>query len=137
LLVVAGVMEIVNAFRHPHYGGFWMHLFAGILDLVCGGLLMAYPGAAALTLTLILAFFFIVGGTMRTISALMMHLPSSGWAVLSGMVDVILGIMLLAAWPFSGFWFLGLAVGIGLLFRGAWWSAFALAARKAPAVGGL
>jgi len=72
------------------------------------------------------------GGTMRAVSALMIELPSGGWAVLSGIVDVVLGIMLLAAWPFSGLWFLGLAVGIGLLFRGAWWSAFALAARKSP-----
>jgi len=132
LLLVSGVLEIINAIRHAHYGGFWMHLFAGILDLVCGGLLVAYPAAAALTLTLVLAIFFLVGGTMRAVSALMIELPSGGWAVLSGIVDVVLGIMLLAAWPFSGLWFLGLAVGIGLLFRGAWWSAFALAARKSP-----
>jgi uncharacterized membrane protein HdeD (DUF308 family) len=132
LLLVAGGMEMVNAFSHPHYVGFWMHLFAGILDMVCGLLFLAYPGAAAVTLTLILAFFFIVGGTMRTISALLMHLPSSTWAALSGIVDIALGIMLVVAWPASGFWFLGLAVGIGLLFRGAWWAAFALAAHKKP-----
>ena len=133
MLLISGVFEIINAFRHSHYGGFWMHLFAGILDIVCGALLVGYPAAAALTLTLILAIFFLVGGTMRTISALMIDLPNGGWAVLSGIVDVILGIMLLASWPISGLWFLGLAVGIGLLFRGAWWSAFALAARKSPA----
>ena len=134
LLLAAGVMEIINAFRHSHHGGVWMHLFEGILDIVCGVLLVAYPGAAALTLTLILALFFLVGGILRVVSALMINLPSGGWAVLSGFIDVVLGIMLLAAWPASGLWFLGLAVGIGLLFRGAWWSAFALAARKVPAV---
>lgn len=132
LLLIAGIFELGSAFRNAHYGGFWMHLFTGILDLVCGALLMAYPGVGALTLTLILSIFFLVGGAMRAISALMIDLPNGGWAVLSGGVDVILGIMLLAAWPASGLWFLGLAVGIGLIFRGAWWSAFALAARKAP-----
>ena len=133
LLLISGVFEIVNAIRHAHFGGFWMHLFAGILDIVCGALLVAYPAAAALTLTLILAIFFLVGGTMRAVSALMIDLPSGGWAVLSGIVDVVLGIMLLSSWPVSGVWFLGLAVGIELLFRGAWWSAFALSAHKSPA----
>ena len=132
LLIVAGVFELGSAFRNMHFGGFWMHLFTGILDIVVGSLLIAYPGAGALTLTLILAIFFLVGGAMRAISALMINLPSGSWAVLSGVIDVILGLILLTAWPVSGFWFLGLAVGIGLIFRGAWWSAFALAARNAP-----
>ena len=130
LLLVEGVLGIVHAFRNMHFGGFGMHLFTGILDLVCGALLVAYPGAGALTLTLILAIFFLVGGTMRIVGSLATHLPSAGWAVLSGIVDVILGIFLLSAWPVSGLWFLGLAVGIALIFRGAWWSAFALAARN-------
>lgn len=133
LLLLAGIFELISAFRNARFGGFWMHLFTGILDLVCGSLLMAYPGAGALTLTLILAIFFLVGGAMRGISALMINLPSGSWAVLSGFVDFVLGILLLSSWPFSGLWFLGLAVGIGLMFRGFWWTAFALSARKMPA----
>ena len=130
LLLIAGLFELGSAIRHAHYGGFAMHLFSGILDIVCGLLLVIFPGAGALTLTLILAIFFLVGGTMTAISALTTNIPNGGWAVLSGVVDVILGIFLLSSWPFSGLWFLGLAVGIGLIFRGAWWSAAALAARK-------
>jgi len=130
LLLLSGVFEVASAFRNARYGGFWMHLFMGILDLVCGSLLIAYPGAGALTMTLILAIFFLVGGAMQFISALMINLPNGGWAVLSGLVDIMLGIFLLSSWPVSGLWFLGLAVGIGLIFRGAWWAAFALAARK-------
>jgi len=126
------VFEIGSAFRNAHYGGFAMHLFTGILDLVCGLLLIAFPAAGALTLTLILAIFFLVGGVMTIVSSLMMHIPNGGWAVLSGIVDVILGFFLLTSWPVSGLWFLGLAVGIGLIFRGAWWSASALAIRKMP-----
>lgn len=132
LLLVAGLFELGSGFRNARYGGFWMHMFTGILSIVCGALLMAYPGAGALTLTLILSIYFLVGGAMRMISALMVELPSGSWAVLSGVVDVVLGIMLLASWPASGLWFLGLAVGIDLIFRGAWWAAFALSARKEP-----
>jgi uncharacterized membrane protein HdeD (DUF308 family) len=134
LLIIAGLLELFNGSRNAHFGGFWMHLFTGILDLVCGGLLMAYPAVGALTLTLILAIFFLVGGGVRAISALMINLPNGGWAVLSGILDIVLGVFLLCSWPFSGLWFLGLAVGISLIFRGFWWAAFALAVRKTPKV---
>lgn len=136
LLLVAGAFEISNAFRHVGYGGFFMHLFTGVLDIVCGGLLFAYPGAGAAGLTFILAIFFLVGGAMRGFSALIMRLPNGAWAVLSGIVDILLGMILLASWPVSAIWFLGLAVGIGLIFRGAWWTAFALSIHHSAEKGG-
>jgi len=130
LLLVAGVFEIGNAFRHTGYGGFWMHLFTGVLDVVCGSLLLAFPLAGAAALTFILAVLFLVGGPVRAISALMMKLPNGGWAVLSGVIDFLLGLTLLASWPISAIWFLGLCVGIALIFRGAWWMAFAISVHQ-------
>ena len=130
LLLIAGVFEFSNAFRHGGYGGFWMHLFTGVLDVICGALLVAFPLAGAAALTLILALFLLAGGAVRTISALMMKLPNGGWAVLSGVVDFLLGLILLVNWPLSAIWFLGLCVGIALIFRGAWWTAFALTVRQ-------
>ena len=126
ILIAAGAFEISNAFRHTTYSGFWMHLFVGSLDVVCGALLLAFPGAGAAALTLILAILFLVEGVVRTFSALIMRLPNSGLAVLSGVVDILLGFVLLSSWPVSALWFLGLCVGIALIFRGIWWSAFAL-----------
>ncbi len=130
LLLIAGGFEITNAFRHEKYGGFWMHLFTGILDLVCGAVLIAFPAAGAAALTLILAIFFMVGGAVRAISALMLKLPNGWWAVASGGIDFILGLILIASWPVSALWFLGLMVGFGLIFRGLWWVAFAVAVRE-------
>lgn len=129
LLLIAGVFEIGNAFRHTHYGGFWMHMFAGVLDLVTGALLLSYPAAGAAALTLILAIFFLVGGLVRLLSSLVTKVPNRGWGIASGIIDFLLGVVLLASWPVSALWFLGLCVGIGLIFRGIWWSAFALSAR--------
>jgi uncharacterized membrane protein HdeD (DUF308 family) len=132
LLLIGGAFEISNAFRHHSYSGFFMHLLTGVLDVVCGGILLAYPGAGAGALTLILALFFLVGGTVRVFSALFLHLPNTGWAILSGVVDVLLGFVLLGSWPVSALWFLGFCVGVGLIFRGAWWTAFALSMRGTP-----
>ena len=131
LLLVAGVFEIGNAFRHTHHGGFWMHLFAGVLDLVTGALLLFFPAAGAAALTLILAIFFLVGGLVRLISSIASReVPHRGWGIVSGIVDFLLGVVLLASWPVSALWFLGLCVGIALIFRGIWWAAFALSARR-------
>ncbi len=124
LLVIGGVLEIGNAFQKGWHGDLWMHLFTGVLDIVCGALLLAFPGAGAAGITFILAVFLLVGGPVRLFSALMLKLPNRAWAVFSGIVDFILGVVLLASWPFSSFWFLGTAVGIALLLRGIWWVAF-------------
>jgi uncharacterized membrane protein HdeD (DUF308 family) len=134
LLLIGGAFEISNAFRHQNYSGFFMHLLTGVLDVVCGGILLAYPAAGAAALTLILALFFLVGGAMRIFSSLFLHLPNTGWAILSGAVDVVLGFLLLSSWPVSALWFLGFCVGMGLLFRGAWWTAFALSMRGTPSL---
>ena len=130
LLLLSGVFEISNAYRHGSYGGFWMHLFTGVLDVICGALFLAFPGAGAVALTLILALFFLAGGAMRALSAMILSLPNGGWAIFSGVVDFVLGLVLLSYWPLSAIWFLGLCVGIGLIFRGVWWTAFALSIRE-------
>jgi len=129
LLLIGGAFEITNAFRHGHYGGFWMHLFTGVLDIVCGSLLLAFPASGAGAITLVLAILFLVGGPVRAFSGIIMKLPNGPWAVISGVVDFLIGLMLIASWPVSALWFLGLCVGVGLIFRGLWWVAFAIAIR--------
>ena len=46
--------------------------------------------------------------------------PQWGWGVFSGIVSFVLAIMILAQWPLSAVWMVGLLVGIGMLFNG--WS---------------
>jgi len=135
ILLVGGGFEIANAFHHRH-DSFWMHLLTGILDLVVGAMLFAYPGAGAVAITMLLAMFFLVGGAFRFSAALIMRLPSRGWSMFSGIVDVILGFILLASWPVSAIWFIGFCVGIGLIFRGASWVARAFTIESATSEGG-
>jgi len=130
LLLIGGAFEIGNSFQKGRHSDFWMHLFAGVLDIVCGALLLAFPGVGALGITLVLAIFFLVGGPVRIFSSIMLDVPHKGWAVFSGIIDFLLGVVLLVSWPVSSFWFLGMAVGIALLFRGIWWATFAFSTHE-------
>jgi uncharacterized membrane protein HdeD (DUF308 family) len=122
LLMIGGGFEIANALHHRQES-FWMHLLTGILDVVVGAMLFAYPGAGAVALTMLLAMFFLVGGAFRFAAALTLKLPTRGWSMFSGIIDVCLGFLLLASWPVSAIWFIGFCVGVGLLVRGISWLA--------------
>jgi uncharacterized membrane protein HdeD (DUF308 family) len=130
LLIVDGVIQLIHAFKARAWGGFFLLLLTGILGVVTGGLMVRHPGAAALSLTLLLASFFIVGGLFRAVGSLMLRFPNWGWACLSGVIAFLLGVMLVMEWPASGVWFIGLSIGITLLFEGWGWVMVALAARR-------
>jgi uncharacterized membrane protein HdeD (DUF308 family) len=130
LLIVGGVIQLINAFQARAWGGFFLLLLAGILEVITGGLVVRHPGAAALSLTLLLASFFMVGGLFRVVGSLVMRFPNWGWACLGGVIALLLGVMLVMDWPASGLWFIGVCIGIALIFEGWGWVMVALAARQ-------
>jgi uncharacterized membrane protein HdeD (DUF308 family) len=125
LMVFSGVVEALHAFQVRGWGGMFLHLIAGIAAALIGLLVVTHPVAGALAWTLLFASFFTVIGLFRIFAAIRLKFPHWGWAVFDGGVTLLLGILLWADWPWSGFWFLGLAVGISLLLRG--WSTVMLA----------
>ncbi len=125
LLFVAGVMQIVHAFQVRAWSGFFLYLLGGILRATVGAILLAYPGSGALTLTLVLSFYFIAGGFFKAIGATALQFPRWGWTVVAGLVSVALGMMLALQWPTSGVWFIGFAVGLELILDG--WALLMLA----------
>jgi len=132
LLIIGGILAIVHAFKEREWGGFIIDLLIGLLYGVVGFMMVANPGEAAITLTLVIAVFLMVGGAFRIVEALVGGLPHWGWVLFNGVVTLALGIMIWRRWPFSGLWVIGLFVGIELLLYG--WSLvmLALAARRMP-----
>jgi uncharacterized membrane protein HdeD (DUF308 family) len=118
LLLLSGVMALLHAFRTRTWSGFFLYLLSAVLRAFVGYTLIRYPLIGALSLTLLLAALFIVGGLFRAIGATSLRFPRWGWTAASGVIAVLLGVMLLAQLPASSLWFLGLAVGIDLLFEG-------------------
>jgi uncharacterized membrane protein HdeD (DUF308 family) len=118
LLLLGSVLALVQVFRVRNWSGFFLYFLSALLRGFTGYLLIRYPFSAELSLTLILASFFIVGGTFRTVGAGRLRFPRWGWAVLSGLVSVLLGVMLLTQLPTVSLWFIGLAIGIEFIFDG-------------------
>jgi uncharacterized membrane protein HdeD (DUF308 family) len=81
---------------------------------------------------MVLAALFIVGGLFRTAGASVIKFPWWGLTVLAGIVSVALGVYLLANWPVASTFFVGIVIGVDLLFDGAALSAFAGAIRSLP-----
>jgi uncharacterized membrane protein HdeD (DUF308 family) len=132
LLVISGVIESIHAFGVRRWSGTFLHLIGGILGILVGLLVVTHPVAGALAWTLLFASFFAVIGVFRLLTAMRFKFPHWQWAALDGLVTFALGIMLWVKWPWSGFWFMGLAIGISLILRGWSYVMFALAIHRLP-----
>ena len=132
LLLLGGVVSLVQAFRVHEWKGSFLFLLSALLRGFTGYLLIRYPAAGAVSLTLVLASFFIVGGLFRAINSAILELPRWGWSVFSGLVSVALGIMLLVQMPASSVWFIGFALGVDMIFDGGALIAFATAIHSLP-----
>jgi len=131
LLLVASGVEIAQAILVGHWAGFFYHLLAAILFAVTGALLVTRPLISAEAVAIIMAMFFIIGGLFQLITSIATALPGWGWQAADGIIAFILGVLVLAQWPASGLWVIGLFIGIDLIFYGGAWIALALGLRSA------
>ncbi|MFZ5953698.1 MAG: HdeD family acid-resistance protein [Candidatus Dependentiae bacterium] len=124
-LIAGGILQLIHAFYWKTWRGFIVDFIIGILNTVVGGLLIARPAEGALSLTLLLAAFFLVSGLFKIGIAIARRMEHYGWVIVSGVINVILGLLILAQWPSSGLWVIGAFIAIDLLFSG--WSYIMLA----------
>ena len=125
LLILAGAIEAVHAVRHHERGRLIWYILEALLAIVVGALMLRSPVAGALTLTLLMASYFVVAGIFRIVAALMLRLPNWGWTLFNGILTLALGMLVWIGWPATSFWVLGLYIGISLIFSG--WARIMLA----------
>jgi len=130
LLLMAAGIETLQAFLVGHWAGFFQHLLGAVLFGVTGALLVRRPVISAEVVTLFMALFFLMSGLFELVSSLVIHLPGWGWHAVNGIITCVLGVFVLAQWPVSGLWTIGLFVGIDLVFYGWAWVALALDLHK-------
>lgn len=119
LLVVGGFMHVAHAFSAQGWkGALWQLLLAGLYG-IAGIALMVNPLFALATVTLILAAFFLVDGVIEIGMGLRLRGQAGwGWALASGVLGVLAGIVIWTGWPSTALWVVGLLFGINLLSTG-------------------
>jgi len=134
VLMISGVVWLINSFYAFSWHGFFLYLLNAIIRGVTGYLLVRHPDAGAQGVTMVLAALFIVGGLFRGIGAGVIQFPRWGWTVFSGLVSFALGVYLLATWPAASTYFVGIVIGVDLIFDGASLVGFASAIQSLPKV---
>lgn len=131
MMIVAGVAEIINAFQCKGWGRFLIWVLLGALYIVAGFITFENPLFAAAILTLLLGASLVASGIMRIILAFSMKREQPWiWVLLSSIVTLLLGLSILAHWPISSVYVLGIFLGIDLVMAGASWIGISLALRR-------
>jgi uncharacterized membrane protein HdeD (DUF308 family) len=131
LLLVGAIVQVVTALWGRCWKGFFLHLLAGALYLIAGVFMIEDPLEAALGLTLLVAASLLVAGSLRILLSAIERFDGWGWVLLNGVVSLFVGTALWMQWPLSGFWLIGLGVGVEMLFSGLSWMMLGLAVRPA------
>ena len=133
VFLISGVVGLFTTLWTRGVPGFWWALASAILGILVGLLLIGFPVRGAFSLTFLLIAFFFVEGIVSILFALdhRRDLPNGwGWMFFSGLIDLVLGGVIIASLPGSIEWALGLVVGINMVFGGVALFAMALEARK-------
>ena len=131
MMIVAGIVEIINAFQLKSWGKFLIWALLGVLYIVAGFVTFENPLFAAAMLTLILGAALIASGLVRLFLAFSMKSASPWvWVLLSSLVTLLLGILILAHWPVSSVYILGIFLGVDLVMAGAAWVGLGIALRR-------
>lgn len=129
-LLASGIGLIINAFWVERWSGTLLHLLIGALYSLTGVIIIDQPQTAAIELTLLIAIFLMIGGIFRVVFAVSERFVGSGWVLLNGVINFVLGMLIYKQWPASGLWVIGLFVGIELLFNGWAWIMLAMGLRQ-------
>jgi len=133
IFVIGGIVQGTHAFRSHGEKGAFLSLLGAALYLTVGILLLAFPLRCILTLTLLLALFFLMEGVFKMAAAWQVRsMQNWVWLFFSGVVAFALGVFIWLVWPADAAWLLGLLVGVDLIFGGCCTVMVATAAHSTP-----
>jgi uncharacterized membrane protein HdeD (DUF308 family) len=132
LIVLAGVVHLVLAFRAHAGGGMIWKFLVGVAYVCIGAYAIFHPILGVASLTLLLAALFLIEGILDIILFFKMpRTQRSAWVLGDGIITLLLGLMIYAQWPSSAVWAIGTLVGISMIFSGVARVMMSWAVRKA------
>jgi uncharacterized membrane protein HdeD (DUF308 family) len=130
-LVIGGGVQIFQTFKCKGWGSILWHGLIAVLYVLAGLSIMTDPLAASTLFTLLLAGALVGIGVVRLIMAFQLRgVKNWGWPLIGGIAAIALGFMILARWPVSGLWVIGLFVAIEMIFGGWSYIFIALGAKE-------
>jgi uncharacterized membrane protein HdeD (DUF308 family) len=119
VLVFASCVSLYHSWQMRGREPLSWRLLDAVLGLVVGIWIIVSPLTGTLTLTFLLAvWFFGRGALLMAFAWWVRDEPGAGFAAVNGALSLLLGIFLLADFPSSGAWAIGLLVGLNLIFWG-------------------
>lgn len=119
IFFIGGIFQLIRTFKARHIPGFVLALLTAIVYLAIGILLISHPMSGVLTLTMLLTMFFVLEGIAKIVWGFKLKpLTGWGWLVFSGLLALAMAAIIIAGWPGTALWVMGLLVGIDLIFFG-------------------
>jgi uncharacterized membrane protein HdeD (DUF308 family) len=117
--IVAGVAELGHAWRTRQLGGAFWRFLLGIAYVAAGVYVILKPGIGLLALAFAFGFMLLVRGFSEIMHGFALRGTRIwGWHIVDGLLSLALGVLVLAKWPVGSILYLGLWVGISLIFNG-------------------
>lgn len=129
VLLVYGVSAIASGVSSLSRRARWIEILLGVLSVLTAILTVFNPFATALSLVLLIGAWLFIMGLFEIVGALRSP-HDRAWRLLLGILDTLLGALLLFSGPPTGVAFLAFAVALSLLFRGTFLVVLALGLRR-------
>jgi uncharacterized membrane protein HdeD (DUF308 family) len=114
-LLIIGTFVIIAAFGEPP-GSRVAGVVGGALAVIAGVIVVRHPSGSVFVVAFAVGIYLILSGVLRLVGAVDAS-EGRGWLVLAALVDLALGIVLVA-WPEFGIKTLAIVLGIVLIVRG-------------------
>jgi uncharacterized membrane protein HdeD (DUF308 family) len=114
-LIIAAIIEIVDAITGEP-GGRAISAILGVIALIAGLIVIRHPGNSLLAVVIVIGVYLTAAGVIRVVRAFDTR-EGRGWAVALGLLDVLVGIVILS-WPGIGLATLAVFFALTMLTRG-------------------
>ncbi|MBO9725979.1 MAG: DUF308 domain-containing protein [Novosphingobium sp.] len=129
VLVIYGIAAIAAGWTSLSQRARWVEVLLGLLALIAGIFAILNPVAGALSLVWAIGAWLTVSGGFQIAFALKAR-HDRGWRLFLGVLDVVLGLILLFSNPATGLAFLAVIIMISLVVRGVFLILLANTLRK-------
>jgi uncharacterized membrane protein HdeD (DUF308 family) len=134
VILAGGITQVVSSFWAGKWSGMLFHMLIGVLYCVVGYMIIDAPVVNMVVITKLIAIFLIVVGVFRIVTALVTRFHDWGWVLLNGAITLLMGLIINKQLPEAGLWFIGLVVGIEMMFNGWAWIMLSLGLRRVGSV---